>query len=202
VAVSYPEVLVPHAGQVASVSQVRSTLLYQSVEALKRHGNYERWLTLVSPHFRDIIVESIAPSWLPVEVAVAHYRACDDLELSPREMLDVGLGVGERLQGTLIQVAVRMARTGGATPALGVICVQRIWPRLFIGGSFQAELVGPKDLQLEVRAAVLTRSSYFRGSMIGNLLAAMRVLGLRAPHVKLLPYDAQRDVYRVHMAWV
>jgi hypothetical protein len=169
---------------------------------LKRHGNYERWLSLVHPRYRDIIVESIAPSWLPVEVALAHYRACDALELSPRDMLDVGLGVGERLQGTLIQVAVRMARTGGATPALGVICVQRIWPRLFIGGSFQAELVGPKDLRLEVRSTVLTGSSYFRGSMPGNLLAAMRVLELRAPHVKQLPYDAQRDVYRVLMSWV
>jgi hypothetical protein len=200
--VSVQEILVPHAGVIVPVSQVRSTLLQGSIEGLKRHGSYQAWLGLVDPLYRDQLIEAIGPSWLPVEVGMAHYDACDRLALGDREIAEIGASVGERLQGTLLGIAAKIARNAGVTPEVAMQYFQRLWPRLFTGGSMQVKLTGRKDMTLELRGARLAQFRYFRGSFCGNVLAATKLLGVRTAHTRQLPYDAAQDRFVVQLSWV
>ena len=70
----------------ARVTRVRSTLLQSSLNSLRTHAYYDRYLAVVDPSYREVILGSLAPEWLPMEVAEAHYRACDALQLTTEEM--------------------------------------------------------------------------------------------------------------------
>src|ERR1700712_3501036 len=93
------DIIIPHAKQIVLVSSVRSTLLQSSLATLKVHGHFERYLQLIDPSYRDIILDAIAPSWLPIEAGIAHYHACDELRLDPEQLIVIGESVGERMQG-------------------------------------------------------------------------------------------------------
>jgi len=169
---------------------------------LKTFQLYDRWSALIGQAERDTIVEAIAPTWLPVELAVAHYEACDRLEIDDTQMLTIGEAVGKRLQGTLLSTAGKLARNVGVTPDIAARCFAPLLPRIFQGGSLQLEQTGPKDLVLEFRQTVLTRCRYFRGTLLGNVKSAAVLLGVSTPYVKLAQYDAAKDRTVIHMSYV
>ena len=196
------QALLSHAEVITHATHVRSTLLQTSLRMVKLHGNYERWLAHVDPLHRDTIVESVAPSWLPIEVGLAHYQACDQLALSDTELDRIGQSVGAQLQSTLLSVAANVVRSAGATPEVVASCFGRLWPRLCQGGSLQLSKQGPKDLTIDLRAAVLSRSRYFRCTFVGNVRAGLNLLKLRALYIKMLPYDQKNDHFTVNVSYV
>jgi hypothetical protein len=54
--------------------------------------------------------------WFPTEPCMAHYRACDGLQLSKAERWDVGTEVTRKVHGTSIALAFRLATHAGVTP--------------------------------------------------------------------------------------
>jgi hypothetical protein len=197
------ELLVPHVEPVLRASTVRSTLLQQSLKGLKLHGLYDRWCDQIEQSDRQRIVEAIAPEWLPIELGLAHYEACDRLDVDDDLLGIIGEGTGQRVQSTLLATSAKLAQTVGMTSSVAAHSFSRIWPRLFQGGSIEFVKVGPKDSRLEVRAAVLSRSRYFRAALCGNLRAAFKlVAGARVAYTKAQPYDASRDRFVVVLSWV
>jgi hypothetical protein len=194
--------LLPHADVITRATHVRSTLLQASLRMVKVHGNFERWLAAVDPHYRALIADSVAPSWLPIEAGMAHYMACDSFGLDDAALDHIGQNVGEQLQNTLLSVAAKLVRNAGVTPEAGAAAFGKLWPRLFQGGSFQLALLGRKDLSIELCSAVLPRSRYFRGTLIGNVRAAIKLLRTRALYIKQLPYDELSDRFTVHVSYV
>jgi hypothetical protein len=196
------KILLPHAESVGRVTAVRSTLLQSSLHALREFGLYERWSAQIGTAERDLIVESIAPVWLPVEVAAAHYEACDRMQVDEAEQTLIGASVGARVQSTLLTTAGKLARNMGVTPDVAARCFAPLWARLFQGGSLQIEQVGPKDLQLEFRQSVLPRCAYFRRTLCGNVGSATQLLGSKVAYAKQVSYDAGKDRLLVKVAWV
>jgi hypothetical protein len=144
----------------------------------------------------------VAPAWLSIDAGLAHYLACDEFGLDDAELEKIGQGVGEQLQATLLGVAAKVARSAGLTPQVASAWFGKLWPRLCQGGSFQVMLLGPKDLSIELRSAVMPRSQYFRGTFMGNVRAALKMLGTKALHVRAKPYDAKNDRFTVHVSYV
>lgn len=194
--------LLPHPNVIIRATHVRSTLLQTSLRMVRAHGNFERWTAAIDPQYRDLIADSLAPSWLPIEAGLAHYQACDTFGLDDAALDAIGQGVGEQLQSTLVSVAAKFARNAGVTPQAGAAAFGKLWPRLVQGGSFQLSLLGPKDMSIELRAAVLPRSRYFRGTLIGNVRAAIKLLGTKALYIKQLPYDERADRFTVQVSYV
>src|SRR5262245_9003652 len=54
-----------------TVTHVRSTLLQSSVQVLKDNGLFDAYLTKLAPRFKDEILLTLAPTWHPLEVAMA-----------------------------------------------------------------------------------------------------------------------------------
>ena len=65
---------------VRAATEFRSTWVVSSLEGLRAHGHYERYLKLLRGH-RDEIVDCVAGAWLPMSVVRSHYEACDALGL-------------------------------------------------------------------------------------------------------------------------
>src|SRR5690349_14303859 len=109
--VGYPEPLV-------QVTQVKSTLILQSAQSVRSYGIYERYLAKFDAKYRDLVLESVVGAWIPVDAALAHYRACDALELDDEQQLVLGKLTGHGIRQHLTRVAGMLSRGLGVTPWL------------------------------------------------------------------------------------
>lgn len=196
------EIIIPHAAVITPAHNVRSTLIQSSLKFLHERGHFERYLRLLAPEHREIIIGTLAPTWMPIAVGIAHYRACDELELDAAELIAIGEAVGDRIQGTFMTTLVHTARAAGVTPWVLFKRFDRMWGRIFQGGSVQIRKVGPKDIAIEVRAAQLSQFAYFRTAFTGVVRAGFKVVGVRASYVKQTPWDSRLDRFAMHAAWV
>jgi hypothetical protein len=174
------EVLVPFTGgmprdRVPVTTKFRSTWLSSSLKALRERNHFERYLSCLPPEHRDTVSGLVVGQWLPVEVAVAHYDACDRLELSEEEMVAIGAEVGKRAQGAVLSVGVNLAKGAGVTPWTIITRYPAIWDRTWVGGGVSIIKSGPKDARLEVAGWRCAHSKYCRVAFRGVLqgLAAL-----------------------------
>jgi hypothetical protein len=184
------------------VTEVRSTLLQSSLGSLRHRGHFERYLTLIDRSQRELILQSIAPEWLPIAAAIAHYDACQRLELPNSELIDLGEDVGARIHGTFIGTIVRKARTIGLTPWVPLAQFQRLYERLMQGGGVALYRTAPKDCRIEVFQLPLARFPYFRSAFCGVIASGIKLGGGRAVTVRTAnERDTEsRLVYRA--SWV
>jgi hypothetical protein len=166
------------------VTAVRSTLLQSSLGSLRNRGHFDRYLTLVDPRYREVILGSLAPEWLPLGAALAHYDACQRLELSNQELMELGEDVGARIQGTFIGTIVRKARTIGLTPWVPLAQFQRLYERLMQGGGVALYRTAPKDCRIEVFELPLARFPYFRSAFCGVIASGIKLGSGRAVTVR------------------
>lgn len=179
------EVLLALPRDISPLSAVRSTLIQSSLTALRKCGHYTNYLAAVDPRWRQQIVDSLAPEWLPVELALAHYAACDALRLDHDEQVQIGASVGDHIQGTFIGTLVKRARTIGLTPWIPLGQFQRLWERLLRGGAVGMRRTGQKDAELEMRNLTLARSDYFRNAFCGVIASGIRLGAGRSAHVRV-----------------
>ena len=179
-------------------THVRSTLLQQSLRGVRNRGHFERWEAHVDPAYRELILDSIAPGWLAIDVGLAHYQACDQLGLEDAALEQIGEGVGENLQSTLLAVAARVALASVLSQEVISTCFSKLWPRLFQGGQFDMSHQN-KTVTIELRGAVLSQSRYFRGTLLGNVRAGAKLFGQKVASVRALSYDARSDHYVVQL---
>src|ERR1700683_8962 len=98
---SAPEIIVPLSAprdRIASVSRVRGTLLLSSLRSIRARGILDRYVTALPGADRETIQSMVATTWLPMDLALAHYRACDALKLSAHEQIEIGREVGANVQ--------------------------------------------------------------------------------------------------------
>src|SRR5947209_417880 len=107
-----PEEIVPFPATLARTPEAthcRGTLLVASRQTLKQHGHFERYAAALPANHATTIAASVAAVWLPIEVGIAHYRACDALNLPIDEQLTMGGEVVRNLQRTFIGTVVKAA---------------------------------------------------------------------------------------------
>jgi hypothetical protein len=157
-------------------SHVRSTLLLSSVQSLRKQGFFDRYAAASDPSLRETLVTTAAGVWVPMELALAHYRACEAMGLSQTEQVQLGREVGEHVQGSFIGVVARAARTVGATPWVALEPVARLWDRVFQGGAGPSVLqLGPKEGRVELVGLPLLDVPYFRHAYRGTFIVALEL---------------------------
>ncbi len=203
---SDPSIVVSHVSRSAAATHVRSTLLQSSIKLMRATGHFDRYLTLLPPEVRDDIVMTLAPTWLPIDLAIAHYRACDALGLDEEERARIAEAVGDWIQGTFLSTLVRGAQAVGITPWTLLSHFDRLWSRLFCGGSVQVTRVGPKDARIELGGIPeLAQLGYFRTGISGVVRAGCKMGGTKTIYVKVAPTsarDAREGALVLLTAWV
>jgi hypothetical protein len=169
------------AGACPAVSRVRSTLLSASLTSLRAMGWEKRYFDALPRELHDQIRMLTAGTWLPVEMGVAHYGACDRMGLSSAEVEEAGRSVALRTQKTFVGTVGKAAAGAGATPWTVFEHTHRIWGRIFEGGDHLVYRLGPKDLEVHCLGCALLGVGYFRAAL-GAYYAALAGLVGRSVH--------------------
>ena len=161
-------------------SHTRSTLVTTSVQAIRAHGRFDDYQKLLPAELRETILTVVAGVWLPMNVAMAHYAACNGLGLSPQEQYAIGMEVGDRVQGTMLGLVVRTAKHAGVTPWAGLAQCTKLYERLFQGGSIRLTRLGPKEARFEIVNNRLYVHTYFRNAFRGVVCAGAQLFCQKA----------------------
>jgi hypothetical protein len=164
------EVLVALPGsraQVGVATQVRSTLLCAALQTLDKHGLLARYRAEIDPAFEATMFSLTAGLWLPIDIAVKHYAACNRLRLENPLIEDIGNSVGQRIQKSVLQVLVLVSREAGATPWTALSRVPRLNELYWRGGAFEIIKTGPKDARMDWLGQPCAETDYYRTSFSG-----------------------------------
>lgn len=182
---------------------VRGTLIASSLQTLRELGYFDRYVTLLPARFKEAVLFGIASSWLPLEVAEAHYKACDDLELGEAEVLAMGEAVSKRIMGTFLGTLLRTGRNFGAAPTPWLVLCQyhRVCERILDGGKFMVIELGPKDAIVQTQGLPLFRFRYFRTATLGMFRGGVGVFA-KTCFARELPERSSQDALGVSLRWV
>ena len=160
---SREEVLVPFGPtRDQPTTELRSTLLTTSLQTLRSRGLLDAYFKALPPEHHDAVTHVVAGVWLPIDLGIAHYRACDSLGLQWEQVLSIGKEVGERVQGTVLGLMVRTAKSTGLAPWTALRNGMVFYERGFRGGAVGIVKLGPKEARVELVGNPLCAVSYFR----------------------------------------
>ena len=160
VVLAFPEPILP-------MRHIRSTLLMGGLDSLRAAGLGDAYAAVSPPQVQAAIGAAVAGMWIPIDVAVAHYLACDELGLSNDSAAQLGRATFERTKGLLLGSAIGLARGVGVTPWTLMPYLQRFWLRGYDGGAVRATRRGPKEVDLDVVGCPVMRSRYYRAAQRG-----------------------------------
>jgi hypothetical protein len=156
---------------VKPVSLIRGAYLLSSLKGLRARGHYEAYSKSLAPERHDAIGAIQASEWLPIDLGIAHYAACEALDLPTSEVLELGGYALKAAYGSLFGVIGKLASESGLTPASVFGQADRYRQRMFVGSALEITRIGPKELRIEHAGLPLARFRYNRVGMRGILLA-------------------------------
>lgn len=189
------------AGDYPEVERVRSTLLTASLQGVRHMGWEARYFAALSPELRGEMELLTAGAWVPISLGIAHYTACDAMDLSSDEMKEMGRQVSVRTQKTFVGTVGSIAAGAGATPWHIFQHGHRIWGRIFDGGDHVAYKIGPKDIDIVCMGCPLLRIRYFRTAM-GAYYSALAGVVASSVHWHELPEHRGDEKLGLRVSWV
>jgi hypothetical protein len=197
--VGTPEIIVPFPATIAPLVQVRTTLLIASQDALRAAGLFEAYVAATGSH-RSELLSLYAGSWKGVDVATAHYEACDRLRLPAAKILELGKSVSAVTHSILASTALRMAREAGVTPWFYFRQADRFWARAWDGSALFVEQIGPKDVHVKIAGMPLACIPYFRLAFAGFATAIAEFTSRKA-FARHVPGECTETALGYHVAW-
>jgi hypothetical protein len=185
--------------QSAQVTEVRGSLIASSLQTLRDRGLFERYLPKLPEVHREQVLFCLAASWLPLDVAMAHYAACEAMQLTDAELEALGNDVSKRIMGTFLATLVRSARHVAVGTSIPLKQYPRLWERLMIGGSCKVTMFGAKDARIESFGVPMFRYRYFRTAYTG-LVRGASLMFRSAAHTRVR--RAGDDTLSVDISWV
>lgn len=161
--------------RMGTATVARSTLVTASIQSLRTRGLYDRYAVRLASEHHAALSTAVAGVWIPMGLAVAHYRACDALRLCVGEQLDIALEVGQELHGTFLGAMLRIAKTVGVTPWTALGYSGKLYERLFRGGGIAVTRTGPKDARVDMVGNPLCDIEYFRTGVRGVYESALEL---------------------------
>jgi hypothetical protein len=187
--------------QVPPVTHAKGQWLISSVRGIREAGHMDAYLRHLAPEHRRSILESGATDWHPMDVMMAHYAACEALDLPSDEIFAVGARATQRAQGTVIGVTTRLATNSGVTPWSMLPQFQRFWSRMMRGGGVAVWKLGPKEARVEVAGFPPARYRYCRIGTAAVVHAAVSLLCTRAYVTEAQSFGHPDDVV-LRLSWV
>jgi hypothetical protein len=151
----------------------RTTLVCSGQTTLRTRGLFERYRTLLDPLVRDQILNVVPGGWLPVDVAMGHLAACEALGMTEDDAFESGVEAGQRVNGVVLDTLARLAAGAGASPWTVLGVYDRMLRRVFDGGAFTIETLGPREARVEMWDMPPFGFAYFRHAYRGALYGAM-----------------------------
>jgi len=187
---------------VGELNHVRGTLLASSMQSLRSRGLFERYSGLLTDSYRDRVLNSVAGEWLTTEIALAHYGACDALQLSVEDQVGMGREVSRRTHETFLGLIVKMARGVGVTPWVVFPRINSFYQRIFRGGGIQITRLGAKNAKVQTLGLTPLGIPYFRNAYLGMYEAGVGMFasGVQVRALSLAVSPPGKD-FTLHVEW-
>jgi hypothetical protein len=182
-------------------SEVRGTVLLGSLRALRARGLYEPYLQVLPTIHHGAIAALTAASWQPIDLAMAHYKACDALGLDRATTEAIGRESGLFVNATLLNVVSRVSRSAGVTPWFALENAHKLRARTWVGSSICVYKLGPKEARFEWIQLPVAQFSYMRVAF-GAFAAAIGGLFTNLMVVKDTQPDSRTNKVSYKMSWV
>jgi hypothetical protein len=186
---------------VHAATQFRATWLAGSLRAIRERGHFQRYLEHLPPSFHEPILQSVAGTWLPTPVALAHYAACDKLKLPVPELVEIGREVTRQVHGTVLGFIVKVAKGAGVTPWSVLVKLGDLWARVWVGGGVCVVKLGPKEARIEVAGWPCAGTTYCRVAMRG-ICAALLELFCEKAYANEIPALCTPQTLGYRLSWV
>jgi len=187
--------------RITPTARFRSTWLVASQNALRDCGFFDRYLELLPPAHREALMTPVVGMWLPNDVVVAHYEACDRLGLTSAERDAIARALVRPGTSTLFSVTGHLARQVGVTPWTPLAYSRRLWDRLCEGGAVVVYKEGPKEVRVELLGLTLAHIPYFRLTL-RELALSVGKLFCSTLYVKEIYDEAQPNTLVFRGSWV
>jgi hypothetical protein len=191
----------PARHRVPMSTQFRSTWLASSLHALRDRGLYDRYVASLPPAFVEPITSCIAGVWLPIEMACAHYAACDRLDLPASDLVSIGTQVMLHTHRTVLAITMRLATAAGATPWTIFPHAQRLWDRNWVGAAVGVTKTGLREARMELVGWPCARYAYCRIGIRGVVSGLIELFCEKA-HVTEIPPLCTPPSIGFRVAWV
>jgi hypothetical protein len=149
------------------IRHARSTVLLGSIATIRESGRLAEYEARLNPAHRDILFNLVAGTWVPVDIAYAHYDACEHLAFPVEQQVANGRATFDKTSGTLLGTVIRMAKEAGVTPWNILPQFQRFWSRGYDGNGVAVYRLGPKEARVDVVQNRLCDSRYYRNALRG-----------------------------------
>ncbi len=138
--------------------------------------------------------------WLPADIAETHYAACEQLGLDAPAQIALGAEVAERVHGTILSIAVKMAHEAGATPWTVLGQFGRLWGHIWVGGGVGVYKLGPKEARLEIVGWPCAKFTYCRNGILGVTQGLIQLF-CRKVYVREVPRLCTSTSLGYRIAW-
>lgn len=188
------------AQRITPATHVRGSVLCTSLGSLRKRGLGDRYYAVLDPRWEEAMRSMTAAVWAPLPLAVAHYEACDRLQLSVETIESIGSEAGEMLNAAFVGVVVRVSREMGANPWTVLANMPRLNDRLWRGGAFAVYKLGPKEARLEWHGQPVAASPYYRVAF-GAFASAVLKPFCRSLFVRQLPQTSDHTTIAYRVSW-
>lgn len=182
-------------------SEVRSTILVSAIQAIRSRGLYQAYLQALPDTDRERFATLVVGVWLPVDDALTHYRAVNQLGLEAREIESIGAEVAERINKSALSIAVQLSRAVGVTPWGALSLAHRINDLNWRGGDITVYKVGAKEALYEWTGQPCASVPYFVTSF-GGYLRALAALFAERAHARAVPERCSDTVLTHRLSWI
>ena len=189
------EILIAHDPSRGPLTALRRMLIQSSIAELKEFGLYDRYCSKLDAATLSGITDHIGPGWIPVQLAMAHYQACDELGLGDEQLATLGARAGATLASNLLVTSAKIS------PWEAIHAFWRMGRRINEGGSSQYVKLGPTRLQIESLGNPLQTIAYYRLASLGFYRSAFGALGVQVREVKIMSYRAPTGSLDVRISW-
>jgi len=144
--------------------------------------------------------ELIGPGWMPVELVLDHYRACDKLQLSDEAILDAGTRAGDKMGSALLVAGAQpQVEVKNRSPWPLLQAFARMGRRIYDGASAQYVKTAANSLRIEYCGNPLFAFHYYRVAHCGFLRQAFHSLSVDVVDVTLTSYRADKASIEVRI---
>jgi len=187
--------------ELAPATAVRSTVVFTSQRGLRARGLFDAYLAVCAPAYREHMRALTAGAWMSMDLARAHYEACDRLKLERRVMEEIGQESGRLLNETIFSLVIRLSREAGVTPWTALPHTNRLIDRTWRGSTCGVFRLGPKEARLEWLGQPLADIPYFR-TAFGGFVHGVLGMFARVVFVRELPRYCTSTTLGYRCSWV
>ncbi len=157
------------------VDAVRGFVFSSGRKWFQEHGLMERYVDLLPAAVRDRAFTITALEWLPVDLAMTCYHACDAMDLPASDQRELGRVVSSANNGALIETIARLAGGLGVSPWVALKDLNKVWLRSNRGGAVAIYKATERSARIEMWRVPMAASSFFCTSMCGAIEGGIRL---------------------------